>query len=316
MAGAPIASASSWPRALGDRPKVTFWESASFTAAHAVASGLLLGLGLSGLYRFARLFGTLEWLINFKRRRRFGAALEEALGRRPTPTERRRHTREFFMRTRCDKLFYLILDRIPRKRATRLLDIGNQPVLDEAVGRGRGVYVALSHHGPQHVIAMLFALRGYKTAGVRDRNEGAIRRFVQQRLDQRYPDLPKARMLFADSYPREIYRCLQDGYVLGSAMDVHRPRDPQQTTEEVVIFGQTRRFPSGPLRIALRCRCPALQAFIIPQRDFRYRLEIVGTLLDPDRIDNEPAAVAQAMRTYAANVERQVRAQPSLLSRI
>ncbi len=292
------------------------WEHISFTVIHAAAACLLAELSLSGFYRFGRIFGTVEWLINYKRRRRFAAAFQRVLGHEPTPKERRRATREFFIHTRCDKMLYLIFDCIERHKAMTLLSIGNQALLDDALARGRGVYLAMSHHGAHHVIAMLLALKGYRTAGVRDRREGALRRYVQERFDRCRPDFPRMRVLFADGYPRDVYRCLQDGYVLGSAMDVSRVRTAHQKTEEVTIFGEKRWFLSGPLRIAIRSGAPVLQAFIIPERNFCYRLEIADVLVDPDTVDDEAGAVPRAMRSYAANVEKYIRASPSLLSRI
>jgi lauroyl/myristoyl acyltransferase len=288
----------------------------SFTVAHAAVAGLLLVLSRDGLYRFGRLFGTIEWLVNYKRRRRFAAALAGLLGCKPTAPQRRRATREFFMRSRCDKLFYLVFDRLPRDKAMTLLSIENKTLLDSALGRGRGVYIALSHHGAHHVAAMLMALQGYKVAGVRDRREGGIRRYIQDRFDRHYPEFQRMRVIFEDSFPREIYRCFQEGFTLGSAMDVRRVRRPEQKTEEVTIFGETRPVLTGPLRIALRCRTPVLQAFILPEPGFRYRLRIVGMLVDPDEVDDEAGAVSEAARAYAANVERHIRAAPSLLSRI
>lgn len=296
--------------------RLNWWAYTTFTLAHAVSSVLLLLLTLPGLYWFGRVLGTFEWLINYKRRRRFATALRQVLGREATGVERRRWTREYFTRSRCDKLFYLVFDRIPRAKAMTLLSIGNQELLDEALSRGRGVYMAMSHHGALHVVSLLMALRGYKTAGVRDRREGAMRRYIQERFDRRYPEFARMRVLYADSYPREIYRCLSDGFVLGSAMDVSRVRQPNQKTEEVTVFGETRPFPSGPLRIAHRCRAPVLQAFVLPGNGFRYRLEIVEMLIDPELSTNEDLAVAEAMRTYATNVERYVRASPSLLTRV
>jgi lauroyl/myristoyl acyltransferase len=219
------------------------------------------------------------------------------------------------MRTRCDKLLYLAIDCIPRETARALLTIENRHVLDEATARGRGVYIALSHHGAHHIGAMLLALNGYKTAGVRDRNEGALRRYVQNRFDRRYPEFRRLRVLFSDAFPRDIYRCLQEGYMLGSAMDVSRLRNTSQKTETVSIFGETRSFLSGPLHIALRCRAPVLQAFIVAERDFRYRFAVLGPLIDPETVTDRDQAVAEAMQTYAANVERYVRSFPALLSR-
>ena len=277
---------------------------------------MLAVLGLSGLYRFGRFFGSIEWIIDYRRRRRFATAYAHVLGRQPATAERRRATREFFRRTRCDKLFYLIFDRIPRATAESLFAIENQPLLDAALARGHGVYVALSHHGSHHAAAMLLALRGYRVAGVRDRREGGLRRYVQDRFDQRYPEFRRMRVLFSDSFPRDIYRCFHEGYVVGSAMDVTRVRHANQKAEEVVIFGEKRLFLSGPLRVALRCRAPVLQAFIVPEPDFRYRLDIVGTLIDPREVEDEEAAVVEAMQTYTTNVAEYLRATPTLLSRV
>ena len=316
MNSTSVASTASAQPQPSERSNLSLWEYVSFTVVHAMAALLLTCLSLQGLYQFGRAFGTLEWLINFKRRRRFAASLERVLERRFTPQERRQAGREFFTRGRCDKLFYLVFDRIPRDKASALLTIGNQQLLDEAVGRGRGVYVALSHHGAHHVIAMLLALRGFRTAGVRDRHEGAMRRYVQGRFDRRYPEFQRMRVIYADSFPRDIYRCFEDGYLLGSAMDVDRVRNSNQKAEEVTIFSERRLFLSGPLRVAIRCQAPVLQAFIISEHGFRYRLEIAAMLVDPVKVVDEDAAVAQAMRTYAANVESHLRKTPSLLTRV
>ncbi len=292
------------------------WDRISLTAAHTAVSWILAVVSLAGLYRLGQWFGTLEWLIDYKRRRRFRRALTRVLERTPCGAERRRLTREYFARARCDKLFYLIFDRIPRDQAHALFHIGNVDLLDRAVERGRGGYVALAHHGAQHVMSMLMGLHGYKTAGVRDRKESALRRFVQDRFDRLHPDFPRTRMLFADSYPREIYRCFQDGYLLGSAVDVNRVRAAHQRFEEIEVFGEKRAFLTGPLRIALRCGAPVMQAFIVPEDGFRYRLEVVQTLIDPETLTEENADITRAINEYASNVERFVRDHPALITRI
>ncbi len=298
------------------RFELNLWEHVSLTVTHAMVAALLACLSLAGLYRVGRLFGTLEWLVNYKRRRRFARALARVLGRKPTGVERRRETRKFFMRTRCDKLLYLILDCVRRDQAEALLSIENRSLLEDALARGRGVYLAMSHFGAQHVIAMLLATKGYKTVGVRDRNESPLRRYVQKRYEQRYPEFAFTRWLFADAYPRDIFRCLQDGYMVGSALDASRVRTANQRTQEVTIFGETQRFPSGPLHIAIRCGAPILQALIVPERNFRYRFEFTEMLVDPEQVTDEDAAVADAMRAYAANIERHARERPSLIGRI
>lgn len=314
-AGSQVPSGAAAAGTPVQRP-LTLWQWASFGAVRGAVRALYVVLGLRGLYRFGRLFGSAECLINFKRRRRFHATLAHALGRTPTARERRVHARDFFAQRRCDKLFYLVFDAIPRERAISLLTIRNQALLDAAAARGRGVQVATAHHGPMHVMGMLLALRGYKVAGVREPHEGAMRQYVQQLFDRRYPEFRRARVLSSQSFPRAILRTLQEGYVIGSSMDVSRIKAPNQKTVEVDIFGERRRFLSGPIWLALRSKSPVLQAFAVPERDFHYRLDVVEMLLDPETVSDPEAAVDAAMRRYAANIERYVRARPGLVSRV
>jgi KDO2-lipid IV(A) lauroyltransferase len=307
------------PRDAGDKPPnpptLSLWDRLSFSVTHAVVAALLMLVSLRGLYLFGCAFGTVEWLINHRRRRRYMRGLRQVLGAESSRRELRTITRRHFVQNRCDKLIYLIFDRLSREDALALLSISGKQLLDEAIAQGRGVYMATSHQGAFHVIGMLMAMKGYKVAGVRDRKESAIRRFVQTRFEQRPPEFPPVRVLFADAYPRDVYRCLKDGYLLGSSMDVARTRHPNQRTETVTIFGEERAFLSGPLRVAFRCRVPVLQVFHIPEPGFRHRLEIVERLVDPDSANDEDATVKEAMRRYAANVERYLREYPSLLTR-
>ena len=102
--------ANAKPRPSG---AISTWDRVSFDLAHLAAALLLKCLSIEGLYGFGRLFGYLGYLVNFKRRRRFGRALRFVLGRKPSASEKRRHTREYFQRSRCDKLFYLVFDALP-----------------------------------------------------------------------------------------------------------------------------------------------------------------------------------------------------------
>ena len=125
----------------------------------ALLWGAMTLFSLRGLYLLGQGFGTLEWLVNYKRRRKFHASLKSLLGDTLTPRQRRRQGRRFFMRTRCDKIFYLIFDRIPRDQALSRFHINGRELLDREVDRGNGCFVAMSHHGAHHVAAMLMTLR-------------------------------------------------------------------------------------------------------------------------------------------------------------
>jgi lauroyl/myristoyl acyltransferase len=296
--------------------KLGAWDRLSLGAVRCFLVALMRVISLPGLYQVGCVFGTLEWLINFKRRRRFYVVLSAVLGRRPTRRERIRHARAHFTQSRCDKIFYMIFDRLSSDRAAALFSITRREVFDEAVDRGKGVCLAVSHYGPQHVFALFLALFGYKIVGVRDRKESALRRYIQDRIDRFCPACGRAPFLYADSFPREIYRLFRKGFVVGSAMDVHRVRQLHQKTETVEVFGQRREFLSGPMHIAVRSGAAVVQAFLIAEKNFRYRMDVVGLLIDPDAVADESETVAAAMQTYATNVEAQLRRNPATVSRI
>lgn len=298
------------------RNELSAWEKASFDAVHAILSVMVRLVGPTWVYRFGRAWGVLEWLINYKRRRRFADALSEVMGESPPRPWLRRACLDFFQTSRCNKLFYLIFDSIQREQAQGLIRVDRRELVDAALDAGRGVYVAMSHLGPYQIGGMFMSLLGYRMAGVRDRNEGALSRYVQRRFDRRYPEFSRMKMFFSDAYPRVLYRCLREGYVLGSAMDVTRLRHENLRTETVRVFGTEREFLTGPLHIAIRCGVPVLQAFVLPEADFRFRIAFYGPLYNPAAVKSEEEAVREAMATYAANIETHVREHPSLITRV
>ncbi len=317
-ANIPSVSATPVAKGAGDVSSgLSLWEHFSLGTVHAAVS-LIHALGsVRGLHWFGRGFGFVEYLINHKRRRRFAEALRTICGADVPSARRRAETRAYFMNTRCDKLFYLVLDRIGIEKAKALTHVVGREHLDAAIGRGRGVYVAFSHHGPHHIFVILFALLGYRSALVRDPREGPLRRFVQHRLRMKYPELSdRIRVIFTDTYPREIYRLLADGFILGSALDVGRIRDARNKTQMVRLFGKDRPVLTGPLRIALKTKVPVLQAMIAPMPGGGYELEFMSPLIDPDAAGERDADLASALRMYAERVEQYVRRKPHLVTRI
>ncbi len=272
---------------------------------------------LKGLYVFGRFFGVLEYLINFKRRERYRKALQSVFPEGLSRLRLNRIIRHYFCRTRCDKLFYLIFDRLRKDKILRRIRFHGREHLDEALARGNGVYVLLSHNGSHHVAGLLMALLGYRCAGIRDRNEGASRLYVQDMYAQTFPEIRSIRVLYADTFPRDIYRCFQENRVVGSALDVGRIRGQTLKTCPVRIFGEQREFLTGTLQIALRCRATILQAFVVSRPGFYFRLIAQPPLYVPGENAgrDDPALVAELMQRYADGIEAHVRKHPDHLSR-
>ena len=297
---------------------LSVWTCAKFVLVRGFLWAWARCFSLKGLYLFGQFFGTCEWLINYKRRRRFRRHVErifgQALDSADNPSSRWACL-QHFTRTRCDKLFYLIFDKLPREKILHRVKFHGRDVLDEALGRNKGAYICMSHVGSHHVSVLLMALMGYRVAGVRDRNEGALRRYVQQKDEERFPELRAIRMLYADSFPRDVYRCFRDGFVLGSALDVTRDRGPHLRTTTVTMFGQRREFLTGPIQIALRCGAPIVQGFVVSRKNFYFHLIIQGPLIDPDTAVDEPAMLNQVMQRYADNVADHLTRHPDHLSK-
>jgi KDO2-lipid IV(A) lauroyltransferase len=274
---------------------------------------------LRGLYLLGQIFGTLECLVNFKRRARYRLALRQVFPEGISAARERKTVLDYFRRTRCDKLLYLIFDRLPKEKILRRIKFHGRQYVDEALRRGNGAYLMVSHNGSHHVLGLLLALLGYKAAGIRDRHEGAVRVYVQQKLAETFPEIAdNFRMYFADSFPRTIYRHFQDNCLLGSALDVSRVRGETLKTCPVRIFGESREFLTGTLQIALRCRATIVQMFVVSRPNFYFRLIVHPPLYVPDGEENgdSPQRVAQLMQRYAEGIEAHVREYPDHLSRI
>jgi len=116
------------------------------------------------------------------------------------------------------------------------------------------------------------------------------------------------RMLYADSFPRDIYRCFQENRVLGSALDVGRVRGQALKTCPVQIFGQTREYLTGTLQVALRCGATICQAFVVSRPNFYFRLIVKPPLQvqsAPDHAEH-PELVARLMQMYADGIAAHV----------
>ena len=300
--------------------EVSLYVRAKFALVRFFLWGWACMFSLKGLYLLGRMFGTLEYLINFKRRARYRHALMRVYPEKISGKRIRSITLSYFRRTRCDKLFYLVFDKLPREKILHRIRFQGREYLDQALQRGNGVYLMISHNGSHHVLGQLMALMGYRVAGLRDRNEGAARIYMQQKLAETFPQVAEnLKIYFADSFPRLIYRHFQNNMILGSALDIGRPRGVSLKTCPVRIFGEMREFLTGTLQIALRCRASIGQLFIVSRPNFYFRM-IVAPLFIPDDAGEEnldtPERVAELMQRYADGIQSHVREFPDHLSRI
>lgn len=282
----------------------------------AFLAAWIRAFSLSGLYRLGQFFGTLEYLTDYNRRRRVHRKLRSLFKDEFHPSWYRRMAWRYFMRVRCDKMFYTIMDRIPRGKLMNRIKMFGREHLDDALAKNHGVYVALCHFGAHHVAGLMAALLGYRVAGVRDPKESHVRRYIQNRYRDTFPEVANMKMFLASSFPREIYRHLRANSIVASLLDVDRSRGDATRTHAVTIFREKRNFLTGPIQIALRCNAPTLQGFVESRKGFYYRIDITGPLVNPETNGHESDIVADVMQRYADGVEAFARRHPDHLMNI
>ncbi len=297
---------------IGDVPLST-WERWTFELTRAVVFCLAKVLSLSGLYALCHSFGTMEWLIDFKRRARVNEQVRQILGDRAGPRQIRAATKRQFIRMRCDKTFFLIFDMFDTPRLLQQFSITPPDIIDDALKQGRGVYLVLSHLGHQHLAFQFLRIQGYKMVAVREAKMGAVWRYTRNKREQK--GLPVIEYFYTDTFPRNIYRKFEDNYIVGSLIDAQPRHSVHRRSAEVVLFGKPRRLLTGPLHIALKSGAPIVQAFAISRPGFRYAIELLGPLNDPsdERPSNE--IVSDAVQRYAKNLETFARRHPCHVSR-
>ena len=306
----PPESPSRQPKPISLLTRIRIWTVRAFLVSW------IRCFSLSGLHMLGRIFGTLEFAIDYNRRRRVDRKLQSFFKDEFSPAWRRRTTWQYFMRIRCDKMFYTIMDRIPRhKLMNRIKRIGWEN-LDDALKEGKGVYFALCHFGSHHVAGLIMALLGYELAGVRDAKESPVRRYIQEKYRETFPEVSGVKLFHATSFPRDIYRHLKNNGILASLLDADRKRGEQTRTSPATIFGEEREILIGPIQMAIRCGATTLQGFVVSRPNFYYQLIVTPPLIDPKTVTDESETIANVIQRYADGVERFAREHPDHLMNI
>ena len=295
--------------------RLSWWVRLKFEVVREFLALFSRVFSLKGLYLLGRAFGTCEYLLQYRRRQIFRRRLEEIFGESVPGRDVRRHTRNHFCRIRCDKIFYMIFDKLPRDRILELIRFDGREHLDEALERGKGAYVLFSHHGSHHVAACLFVIMGYKVAGVRDPRESTLRRYVQRKYENSFPEFRDVKIFRSDAFPRDLYRCFHENRLLGTGLDVERIRSATQKTMRLELFGKEREFLTGTVHIALRCQATIMTGFMVCEPYYRFHFTINEPLADAETAKDTSETVRGIMEQYARQIEDYVRAHPDHISR-
>lgn len=176
------------------------------------------------------------------------------------------------------------LSRAPDAVFHRIVRHDDLAAFRQEFGKGRGVFVITAHVGCFEMLLQFFARHGFRSFAVGKKSfdpgiDGIIRS-IRSGKDIEYFD--------RSENPRRILRCLQEGMAFGVLID-------QDTDIEGVFapfLGRIAFTPSGPLRMAMRFKIPAVVATTARQPDNTHHVYLSGPLVLADTGDFEADLVA------------------------
>lgn len=172
--------------------------------------------------------------------------------------------------------------------------------LAEAFEHGRGVIMALAHHGSWDVAAAFAQAYGCKLTVVTESNWMA-ELVAGSRTGRGVTLAPR------DRSPRALFRALARNECVAIVCDI---AEDEFQTAAVPFFGRPAPLPLGPARLARHMRSPILVVSNVRQSDGSYR--ITGQpLLWADQSLPEDEAVRALTASVAAGFERIVAACPA-----
>jgi len=275
---------------------------------------LIKTIGLDGLYYFGQFFGICEYLLQYKKRARIYRRLQQIYSHPIAASEARKIARQYFTRTRCDKMLYTIIDKIDRKELLSRFHIEGKQYIDESIKRGQGTFLMFSHQGSHHLAGIFLILSGYRIIGLRDPNESPLRIYVQQQFEKNFPEFRDLQITPNDSFARTFFHAFKDNQIVAAAMDIWRQRENIRSVQ-VEIFGQKRDFLSGMTNIALRSHSAILVGFVLSLPKFRYCVIFHPWLNNPDKDTDSPETVQKVMQKYANLIEQHVKKYPDHISK-
>jgi len=291
--------------------KLSWFNRAKYTAVRSFLYGIVKYFGLEGLYQFGQFFGYCEYLLQYNRRKRLYRLLDKIYGpNAKSRKDKRRVARRQTCRLRCDKMLYTVIDRLDRQVLLDRVHSENIEHFDQALQRGKGMFLMFSHQGAHHLAGILLTLMGYRINGIRDPKQSVLRQYVQRQFEQHFPEFKELNIAFSGDFARPFFRTFRTNGIVAAAMDVRRDRGDNVRTVPVEIFGGQQQFISGMTQIALRCRATIITGFMLSEKDYHFRMIIHPPLIDPDTAADDAQTVQQVMQKYADLIEQHVKEYP------
>jgi KDO2-lipid IV(A) lauroyltransferase len=184
----------------------------------------------------------------------------------------------------------------------RLKGIEGEAHMRQALSSGRGLVIASAHLGSWEFGLHVFnAYFERPITGIAKRLRNPLINAWIHKIRTRSGN----RIIYKKGALREMTQTLREGGVLSMMIDMSRARDGV----EVEFFGRRATATPAAVLLALRCRCPLMQAFIFREADgdFRARIDPPLELMRTGDLKRDMQVNTQKI---TARVEEEVRRHP------
>lgn len=202
--------------------------------------------------------------------------------------------------------------RLTKKKIKHFAYMEGKEHLDNALEKGKGTLVAVSHFGSWKMIIAALAYEGYTVNQIGldpryfiDKTRPYHHNYIMKMEYECDQSLP-AKFIYIGKNLREVFRALARNEVVMNSFDGFIG-----TRRKTVPFlNGTNRLALGPVILAHRTGAALLPAFAVRQKDNRHKIIIHEEI--PIATDiNEAEAISQALETYRLIFEKYVADNPS-----
>lgn len=278
---------------------------------HRVEYGLYLGLKAvlrslphAAARALGRRLGDLAWAVDRRHREIARSNMELAFPELPE-AERRRRVRACFRHFGAALTDAVSSTRFPAVELCRRFSLAGWEHLEEAEGRGKGIFILSAHLGFWELVSPVIGLfRGPMEIVVRPADNPHLDRELCG-LRRRFGNgvIPKR------GAARKMLSTLRAGGRVGILID---QRVQEREGIRVPFFGRPALTSPVLARLSLRTGAAVVPVAALPEPRGRYRLLVRPPILPPENVEDDEATVAALTRRYLEAAEEDIRAYPEM----
>jgi len=243
--------------------------------------------------------------------------LRDLLGNKRSESDIKDFAIESIINYRKDLFEIWSFPRLNKKKIEKLAYLRGIENLDNALKKGNGALIGLSHFGSWKIIIPALAYKGYKVNQVgldpryfigkkQPAHHNAIME-IEYKCEQSLP----ANFIYIGKFLRPVFKTLGNNEVVIVSFDGFMG----SKKTEVPFLNSRLSLSQGPIIIALKSGAPLLPAFAVRQKNNQHSITIHEEIPLHNH-ENDQQAIEAGIKSYAKLLEHYVNEYPSHYGRI